>query len=61
MFKNTLSIALAEATETQAWLDNARRRGYISESEYVEMGAAWRQIGAMLFLMIKKAATFRRR
>ena len=50
--------ALAEATETQAWLDHALDCGYISAAEHRELDKAWERIGGMLTRMIDRAETF---
>lgn len=57
-FINTLSQALGEATETQAWLDLARDCEYVSEQNYEAMNAEWQIIGAMIQRMIDREDQF---
>jgi four helix bundle protein len=57
-FINKTDEALAEATETQAWLDHALECDYISVAEHRELDKAWERIGGMLTRMIDKAETF---
>lgn len=57
-FVNTLRLAVSEACETQAWLDHALRRGYITDGEFREFDDAWEHVGAMLYRMIGTADSF---
>ncbi len=57
-FVNTLRLAVAESCETQAWLDHAHRRGYISDAEFAVFDDAWEHVSAMLYRMIGGAANF---
>lgn len=47
--------------ETQAWLDQAKRCGLITEAEYGELATEWQTIGRMLMRMIQQAPRFRGR
>jgi four helix bundle protein len=58
VFINKIDEALGEATETQSWLDDCFDCGYISETEFKQMDAAWQSIGAMLNKMIARADDF---
>lgn len=57
-FLNTLTMALGESGETQAWLDHAMLRGYISESEYEQHNDAWQKIGGKIHSMIQRHEGF---
>ncbi len=57
-FVNTVNQALGEATETQAWLDQAYECGYIDDTTLRQMDSDWEQIGGMLQRMIDRADTF---
>ena len=57
-FLNTLAIALGEAGETQAWLDHAWLRGYVSDTEFEEFDAAWQRIGGKINRMIQRSDGF---
>jgi four helix bundle protein len=58
VFVNKLDEALGEASETQAWLDDALDSGYIDSAQFSKMDAAWRWIGGMIGRMIDRAADF---
>lgn len=53
-FRNTISQALGEVCETQAWLDHAYQHGYISQDEFKEMNDEWQQVWAMLYTAMKR-------
>ena len=57
-FINKLNVAIAEAHETQSWLDHARTCGYIDDETYADLDDAWQHVGAMLNKMIQNADTF---
>mgnify|MGYP002760567591 CR=1 FL=1 len=57
-FVNKINQALAEANETQSWLDFALDCGYIEEDEYREIDESWQHIGAMLRRMIQRSNSF---
>lgn len=57
-FKNKLTDAMAEASETQAWLDFSLACNYIDGKIFEELDSAYLQIIAMLNSMDKKADTF---
>ena len=57
-FVNSLRIALGEVHETQAWLDHARQRGYLSEEKFAQMDDAWEHVAAMLYKMVGMADQF---
>ena len=57
-FINKLVEAMAEAMETQSWLDHALDCNYITQEQHRELDAAWQHIGAMLNRMIERAETF---
>src|SRR5215813_7033292 len=46
-FVSKMDEALAEAMETQAWLDHALDCAYINEALHRELDDAWQHIGAM--------------
>lgn len=48
-FRNTISIALGEVCETQAWLDQALNQGYITLDEFNELNDGWQRVWAMLY------------
>lgn len=58
VFINRLDEALGEATETQSWLDDARKAGYLSPSQHEELDSACVGIGRMLSRMIDRANDF---
>jgi four helix bundle protein len=57
-FVNKRDEALAEAMETQSWLDSALDCAYINQALHHELNDAWQHIGAMLNRMIERAGTF---
>ena len=57
-FCNKLNESLAEAMETQAWLDHAYACEYIDSTQHAQFDAAWQHVGAMLNRMIQRADTF---
>lgn len=57
-FVSKLTDAIGEATETQAWLDDALDCGYIKPAQHEEFDSAWQSIGGMLANMILKADSF---
>ena len=57
-FINKVNESLAEAMETQAWLDHALACEYIDQRQHRELDDAWQHIGAMLNRMIDRADDF---
>jgi four helix bundle protein len=57
-FANKVSEALAEAMETQVWLDHAIDCKYIGEKEFKELDSSWQQIGGMLRRMMERTPEF---
>jgi four helix bundle protein len=57
-FINKLNMAMAEAHETQSWLDHARTCDYIEDEQYADLDDAWQHVGAMLNSMIQNADAF---
>ena len=57
-FVSKMDEALGEATETQAWLDQALNCGYIERDKHVELDDAWQHIGAMLHRVAIRADEF---
>ena len=57
-FINKVNESLAEAMETQAWLDHALACEYIDKKQHRELDDAWQHIGAMLNRMIDRADDF---
>lgn len=57
-FTNKMDEALAEAMETQSWLDHAYACGYIDQKLHQELDHAWQHIGAMLNRIIERADRF---
>ena len=57
-FVNKLNEALAEAMETQSWLDHALDCAYINPALHRELDDGWQHIGAMLNRMMERADTF---
>ncbi|HEX7070621.1 MAG TPA: four helix bundle protein, partial [Rhodothermales bacterium] len=57
-FRNRLSEALGEASETQSWLDQALASGYLDRDMYDRLDAEWNRVGAMLQGMLKQSAAF---
>jgi len=58
VWENKLDEALAEASETQAWLDSALDSEYITEAEHRQFDDEYQQIGAILHTLIEKSDTF---
>ncbi len=58
VWENKLDEALAEASETQAWLDSALDSEYITEAEHRQFDDEYQQIGAILHALIEKSDTF---
>jgi len=58
VFKNKLSDAMQEASETQTWLEFALNCGYIKQDNFDVFDSKYEQIFAMLITMDKKANTF---
>jgi four helix bundle protein len=57
-FVNKLNEALAEAMETQSWLDHALDCAYVSAALHRELDDGWQHVGAMLNRMMQRAETF---
>lgn len=57
-FANKINEALAEAMETQAWLDHGLDCGYINTETFTAMNQAWQNIGGMLHRMGERASDF---
>lgn len=57
-FVNKLSQALAEAMETQSWLDAAYDCGYIDSDVHEALDAEWQRIGGKLTRMIQQSDRF---
>jgi four helix bundle protein len=57
-FRNRISEALGEASETQAWLDQALASGYLDRETYDRLDAEWQRVGAMLQGMLKQSGSF---
>jgi four helix bundle protein len=57
-FVNKLNEALADAMETQSWLDHALDCAYISTTLHRELDDSWQHIGAMLNRMMERADSF---
>ncbi len=57
-FAEKLTQALAEANETQAWLDHAHLAGYLPEADYRALDEAWQHIGGKLHRMVQRADRF---
>src|SRR5437763_6377186 len=58
VFINKLSEAIAEAAETQSWLDDALDCEYVNREQFARMDAEWQSIGAMLARMVDRASDF---
>src|SRR5438094_50608 len=58
VFISKLDEALGEATETQAWLDDALDCEYITAAQHEKMDANWHSVAAMLSRMIDRADDF---
>lgn len=59
-FANKVNEALAEAMETQSWLDHALECEYIDEELHRKLDSRWQQIGGKLMRMEQRAETFTR-
>lgn len=57
-FVNKLNQALAEAMETQSWLDAAYDCGYLDAETHDTLDAEWQRIGGKLTRMIQQADRF---
>jgi four helix bundle protein len=57
-FVNKVDEAMAEAMETQAWLDHALDCSYINELQHRDLDRAWQHVSAILNRMIERADTF---
>lgn len=57
-FVEKLTQALAEAKETQAWLDHAEAQGHLNEHSYETLDDEWDHICAMIRRMIQRADDF---
>jgi four helix bundle protein len=57
-FVNKLNQALAEAMETQSWLDAALDCGYIDADAHDKLDTEWDRIGGKLNRMIQQADRF---
>ena len=57
-FIKKLTQALAEAKETQAWLDHALSSEYLDEDRFEEFNDAWDHVCAMIRRMIQRADRF---
>ena len=57
-FSEKLSQAMAEAMETQAWLDHALRCRYVTVETHATHDARWQSIGGMLHRMIERSEDF---
>mgnify|MGYP006294542023 CR=1 FL=1 len=57
-FIEKLTQALAEAKETQAWLDHALCSEYLDEDQFEEFNDAWDHVCAMIRRMIQRADRF---
>lgn len=58
VFIGKMDEALGEATETQAWLDQALNCGYIEPDKHAELDDAWQHVGAMLHRVALRADEF---
>jgi four helix bundle protein len=58
MFKNKLTDAMQEASETQTWLEFCLACSYISQSKFDELNGKYEHILAMLNRMEVKAKSF---
>lgn len=58
VFKNKMTDAMQEASETQTWLDFCLACKYIDENLYKELDDEYEQIIAMLNSIEKKAESF---
>ena len=57
-FVNKIDESLAEAYETQCWLDDALDCGYIDPTTHKEMDALYREVAAKLNATINRADGF---
>ena len=57
-FINKIDEALAEAMETQSWLDDALDCGYIDKSLHENLDELYQRIGGKLAAMIERADDF---
>jgi four helix bundle protein len=57
-FIEKLTQALAEAKETQAWLDHAFSSEYLNEGQFGKFDDAWDHVCAMIRRMIQRADRF---
>ncbi len=58
VFVSKMDEALGEATETQAWLDQARECDYIDYDEHQDLNNAGQHVGAMLRRVVDRADDF---
>jgi four helix bundle protein len=58
VFKNKLTDAMQEASETQSWLEFSLRCEYIGEEEFNELDSKYEQILSKLNSMDKNANKF---
>ena len=58
VFKNKLTDAMQEASETQCWLEFSLACGYISKDEFISLDAEYESIQSMLNAMEKTADKF---
>lgn len=58
VFKNKLTDAMSEASETQTWLEFSYACNYIDKAMFEELDSRYEQIIAMLNSMERKAETF---
>jgi four helix bundle protein len=57
-FTEKLTQALAEAKETQSWLDHARSSGHLETDRFEQFDDAWDHVCAMIRRMIQRADRF---
>jgi four helix bundle protein len=57
-FIEKLTQALAEAKETQSWLDHALSSGYLEHDRFESFDDAWDHVCAMIRRMIQRADRF---
>jgi len=58
VFKNKLTDAMQEASETQCWLEFSLACGYINKDEFISLDAEYESIQSMLNAMEKTADKF---
>jgi four helix bundle protein len=58
VFKNKITDAMQEASETQCWLDFSLACQYISKEQFEELDNEYKRINAMLRSMDKNAKKF---